>query len=152
MKGEELNNEVLLDIDSKNLKKNLKTISLIKVIRDYIENIEIYETGKGFHYYIYLNKDLPNWAILCLEVLLNTDRYKMFIDLRRLLNEFPYWNVLFKKKYDRGKWSVEKRTVRSIILRKSLEKRLDFLDKLIFRFPFLNKIFKRYDHGKDLPM
>jgi len=152
MKGEDLNNEVLLDIDTKNLKENLRTISLIRRILDYIDKIEIYETRKGFHYYIYLNKKLPNWAILCIEVLLNTDRYKMFIDLRRLLNEFPYWNVLFKKKYAKGVWSREKETLRCLILKKSLENRLDTLDKLIFRFPFLNKIFKRYDYGKDIQM
>jgi len=155
-KGEELNNVVKLDLDTKSLKSLLSTTTLIRQIYEYIDRIEIYETRKGFHYYIYLNKRLPNWAILCIEVLLNTDKFKMFIDLRRLIRGFPCWNVLFKAKYrkkgNKVYWSREERTVRCIVLKKALIDRLDFLDKLIFRFPFLNKIFKRYDHGKDLPM
>lgn len=94
-----------------------------------IKSIEVYRTRNGLHLYIYIDGDLPDWAILCLQSPID-DEFRMVFNVARLLgiHSGPF-NVLFKDKY-----RIEYVGRKKISFEKHHEaKRLRILEKIFVR-------------------
>ena len=72
----------------------------------YLESIDIYETNKGYHFYLKVKTErkLNNKDIVVLQLALGSDyKRELFNWLRVRRNQkFKRWNVLFKSKYENG--------------------------------------------------
>jgi len=93
----------------------------------YLKSIEIYETNKGYHFYLKVTTErkLNNKDIVVLQLALGSDyKRELFNWLRvRRGQKFKHWNVLFKCKYENGlKVSEERKTESAIRLEKLVSK------------------------------
>ena len=72
----------------------------------YFKSIEVYETNKGYHFYLKVTTErkLNNKDIVVLQLALGSDyKRELFNWLRvRRGQKFKHWNVLFKCKYENG--------------------------------------------------
>ena len=64
-----------------------------------VEYMEIYKSGsgRGYHVYIKIDKELPDEEINKLQFLLGDDQTRVVIAMRRIERGVKYWNVLFSK-------------------------------------------------------
>lgn len=126
-KNETLNNPVeniiKLDIDSKKPRILQKVLWKINQLSDWFTGWIVLETNKGFHFYGAPYIQLSKEQIFCLELLLNTDEFKMAIDLKRLVKGYRFWNVLFQMKYKNETFSYERKTLRAKILEEKIKER-----------------------------
>lgn len=103
--------EVKVDIDYKPIDYDelVWRIGMIEEILDVrIENVELYETNKGYHVYADVEGDLDDKDLIIVQLALGSDYLRELYNLRRVKGGAKRWNVLFcaKWKYDeeKGEW------------------------------------------------
>jgi hypothetical protein len=99
---------LMIDYDSKNLNRFLhKLISRYKKIKFFIgfsiENLKIYETKRGYHIELILNKVIYPYEIVFYQLLFNSDFTRECLNLRRIKLHIKNWNILYNGKYDKKK-------------------------------------------------
>ncbi len=76
------------------------------ILKIEVEAVEVYETNKGFHIYVWINskKELDNKDIIILQLSLGSDYKREIFNLSRVwsFDNIAIWNVLFSRKYDNG--------------------------------------------------
>jgi len=116
------------DFKPKNLKKFaeefVNKLDFIRYVMGiYVESVEVYETSKGLHIYVYVftKRQLTNQDIVVLQLALGSDyKRELFNWVRvRQNNDIKHWNILFRRKYENGKLvSMERATDMAIELTK----------------------------------
>lgn len=100
--GGVLNSKIIkLDFDMKDKSKFPKKIERVKKLLKYaskyfeykVQKIEVAETRHGFHVLIYLNRSLPLYVIVFLQLWLGSDRYRELYNMHRIYRKHPA-NVL----------------------------------------------------------
>lgn len=119
--------ELLIDVDFKPeivkfAKEFAYRLYLLSRMGVYTESVEVYETNKGLHIYVYVYSklELDNKDIIILQLILNSDYKRELFNFKRVKSGIKKgWNVLFKVKFENGKKvSEEKSTPYSIRLTK----------------------------------
>lgn len=66
--------------------------------------IRSFATARGRHIYIELDREISNFDIVMIQLLLGSDPKRELFNLERLIQQkdHPMWNVLFKAKYRNG--------------------------------------------------
>jgi len=99
--------DILLDIDKKdvNAKELAERMRFITMFTSFeFVKIDIYETRKGFHFYLWTDKPKPSAEDkVVIQLALGSDyRREIFNYLRIRITPLPKkWNVLFQSKYDK---------------------------------------------------
>ena len=68
-----------------------------------ISEVQVHDTNKGYHIYLYFEKEIPDMAIVAIQAILGSDWRRETYNARRVTNGTPAWNVLFIKKSKDGK-------------------------------------------------
>ena len=94
--------------------------------------VSVYETNKGFHFYLDLEYSLHEWEILLIQALLGSDFKRETLNYFRVRNDERHWNVLFKEKRQfltNKLLSWERESIKSKKIEKTLTEYLVFLKK-----------------------
>jgi len=75
-----------------------------------IEEVEVYETKKGYHIYLHLKQEIPPLQCLIWQCLLGSDINRELFNYMRIKDGDKNWNVLFKRKWCNGYFSKEEKT------------------------------------------
>lgn len=98
-----LDNERVLriDLDDKEEKTKRRFLWAIGLLSKYhkFEQVEVFETNRGFHIYLYLGERVDPVLAMLLQQLLGSDRDRELYNYIRYKKKHRRWQVLFHKKY-----------------------------------------------------
>lgn len=95
---------LMIDLDTKEEEEQKRILWALSMLSEWIpfKEAKVFETKKGFHVYIDVEKEMEPLEIMVLQQILGSDRNREMFNYIRYLQGFKRWQVLYKKKF--AKW------------------------------------------------